>query len=598
MSRSSSAATTALVALILAVTGSAQAQTTFDPAYHRLSFKMLNTSANPFQYYLDGRMNHPQGVLPGQVQAAVDRAFQTWEDVACAYPAFTSFGLSSNNPSIQDPRDAFDPFNVAAIWVTDRNDPYYAFALASGGAAAAAVPLSYAGTLYQCDIYLNAVDYDWASSDTAPVHLADVESLVLHEIGHCMGLGHSDRFDDVMYPSYPLGAHRRTLQSRDIQMACETFPQSGAVGSPCLGDGGCGAQDLRCVQPPLADGGTGVAFCSRGCDPQIPRSCEDPFVCKPSNLIQGSPGTCLSSGGDYVTQVGAPCGDASECGSPVSLCQTEGVMASGFPAWEDGYCTQECGPGKLECPAGAACVDFGGGVERCIKTCRLGTGDCRFGYSCVRAADEVNLCWPSCHADADCDDGTGSYLCRTCDGTCVAKNAPAAQIGDPCTATAQCGIGQVCLFLEGKELGICSQPCAHACTACPGGSTCHPFSNGELYCLRDCTAGSCPAGLQCGLLASGRGCIPGCTANEECPVGSTCSGGQCTNPHAQDGGTCTLCPDPNDPLQKPHAGPDAGAGGGTTSGGCGCTASPGALALLLPWSLVLVLRGRRREKSS
>ncbi len=427
MSPGSRLAVSAVVALTLMV-GTARAQTTLDPMYHRLSFTMLNTSSDPFQYYLDGRMNHPPGVLPGQVQAAVDRAFQTWEDVACAYPAFNSLGLSSTNPSIADPRDAFDPFNVAAIWVTDRNDPYYAYALANGGAAAAAVPLAYAGTLYQCDIYLNAVDFDWSASDPAQARFADVESLVLHEVGHCMGLGHSNWYEDVMYPTFPLGNHRRALQPRDSQMACETFPESGAVGSPCLADGSCGAQGLECIRPPLPDGGTGAAFCSRGCDPNIPRSCEEPFVCKPSTLVPGSPGTCLPSRGDYVTQVGAPCEAANQCGSPVALCQTEGVMASGFPAWDDGYCTQECGPGKLECPTGSACVDFGSGVERCIKTCRLGTGDCRFGYSCVRTTDEVNLCWPSCHADADCEDGTGSYLCRTCDGTCVAKNAPAAQM--------------------------------------------------------------------------------------------------------------------------------------------------------------------------
>ncbi len=589
----------AIAVALMASTSAAQSTPILDAGYHTLSFKMLNTSADPFRYYVDGRMLQPPNVLPGQVQTAIDNAFQSWEDVACAYPAFTSFGLSTTNPAIQDPRDAFDTFNVAAIWITDRNDPYYGYALAYGGAAAAAVPLSYAGTLYQCDIYLNAVDYDWTTSDTAPLEFADIESLVLHEVGHCMGLGHSEWFDDVMYPTYSLSAHRRQLQERDRRKACETFPQTGALGSPCLGDGGCGGQDLKCVQPPLPDGGSGVAFCSRGCEPQIPNACDTPFVCKPSTLVQGSPGACLPSHGDYVTQVGAPCQEADQCGSVVGLCQREGTLASGFSSWEDGYCTQECGVGKTECPAGSACVDFGGGSELCIKTCRLGTGDCRFGYTCVNATQDVNLCWPSCHSDADCDDGTGSYICRTCDGTCLAKNSPVAQIGDPCTVTAQCGIGQVCLFLEGKELGICSQPCASACTACPGGSSCHPFSNGELYCLRDCTPGSCAAGLQCGLLASGRACIPGCSSNEECPVGSTCFGGQCTNPHGQDGGTCALCPDPNDPNQQPNTGAkDAGTGVGSSNGGCGCTASPGALALLLPASLAFILRGRRREKRS
>jgi hypothetical protein len=578
-----------LLALGVAV-GSAQAELVFDPPYRSLTHRMLNTEADPFRYYVDGRLLHPATVQLGQIQAAVEQAYQTWQDVACAWPAFSSLGLHTNEPQITDPRDPYDLFNVSAVWITSSADPYYNFALAAGGAAAATVPLSYAGTLHQCDIYLNAVDFTWTTDPATHPDRVDLQTLILHEVGHCLGLGHSAQALDVMYAGMPIGLQRRQLTTRDLQKVCDLLPQSGAVGSPCAGDGGCQAP-LHCVSPPLPDGGVGPAICTQGCDPTLSDVCPPPFVCKPSDLVPDAGAGCLPSTHDFVTQVGRPCDFDTHCGSAVGMCQKEGRLPSGAPAWKDGYCTQDCAPGRQACPYGSVCVDFGGDVLRCIATCRLGSGDCRFGYACVYAASELNLCWPACQNDLDCGGAGGTHLCRTCDGACVARQSPTGQVGDPCTANGQCGTGQVCLLFEGRSIGVCSQPCAHACTACPSGTRCHPMQSGDLYCLRDCSEGTCPTGLMCGLLPSGRGCIAGCESDDHCAVGTTCEQGQCINPY-QDGG-CVLCPTrPDGGTALPS---DGGVGGGSSGGGCGCTQAPGALAALVPLALVLWRGGRRRR---
>jgi hypothetical protein len=562
-----------------------------EPAYGVLDFRMLSSPADPFPYYVDGRMQHPASVLIGQIQQHVDTAYATWENVACAYPAFKSLGLSSNNLQISDPRDPQDNFNVTAVWITSENDPYYGFALGGGTAAAATVPTSYAGTLYQCDIYLNAVNYQFSTQTPTPQGHLDLQSLILHEVGHCLGLGHSDDWADVMFPSNELGGQRRALTQRDVGAICSLYPQTGAVGSPCNTDPDCSNASLRCVRPPLSDGGMGPPFCSKGCEPNVPGGCDTPYVCKPSTLIAGSNGTCLPSQGDFLTRVGAPCAQHGQCGSAVGLCFNEGQLPSGAPAWKDGYCTQACGAGNTPCPAGAECVLIGGS-PLCLKTCRLGHGDCRFGYTCIRATESLNLCVSSCAQDQDCGD-PNQFLCRTCDGTCLPRQNATAQVGDLCTQSSQCGPEQFCLTFQGASSGVCSKNCGTACTTCAQGSSCHPLADQNLYCLRDCVQGSCPPGYQCGLLPTGRACIPGCTSSSECPVGTSCFQGQCTSGN-QDGGTCALCPADSGVTGPPPPRPDAGAGPGS-SGGCGCASSPSAGWLGLP--LVLLALGARTRRT-
>ncbi len=571
------------------------------PPYHVLDFRMVHSAEDPFLYYVDGRTQPgpPPSVIIGQIQQHVDAAYQTWQNVPCAYPAFQSQGLSTNNLQIADPRDPQDKFNVTAIWVRSAQDPYYGFALGGGTAAASTVPTAYAGSLYQCDIFLNAVDFQFSTQSPTPAGHLDLQSIVLHEIGHCLGLGHSDDFRDVMWGTQTYTQQRRALTQRDSDMACQLYPQTGAVGSPCNMDADCGNATLRCIRPPQQGGGTGPGMCSKGCQPTVPGGCDSPFACKPSTLIAGSPGACLPTRGDFLTQVGAPCGAHNQCGSAVGLCFEQGSLPSGAPAWKDGYCTQACSAGNTPCPQGSECVTLQfqtGPEEMCLKSCRLGSGDCRFGYTCTRATETLNLCVPSCATNADCGAG---HSCDTCDGTCRPIQNASAQIGDLCTQSSQCGSAQFCLTFEGAgPVGVCSQSCGTACTNCPGGASCHPLADGNLYCLEDCVAGACAPGFQCGLLPTGRACIPGCTQNSECPVGTRCFEGQCTS-GSQDGGTCALCPADSGVTGPPPPKPDAGTGTGGGNGGCGCGATEGGSASLV-WIALLGLaavgvRSRRRS---
>ncbi len=586
-----------LVALAIAPSALAQ----FDPAqFGYLPFKMLNDARDPFGYYFDARSSSPAGLQLSVVQSATQSAWKKWDDISCASTAFRFLGPTTN--VVPDPADPYDVYNVSTVWVSSRQDPVYQAALGVS-VSAVTLPLTYAGVLQQCDIYLNAADFAWSTTTPTPSGSSDVETLVLHEVGHCQGLDHTNvDLADVMYPVAPVGAQKRALQPRDAAQLCYRYPASNGLGSPCDGGtGSCGTGSLKCVPVAQPDGGV-KHMCSQGCALMQGGQCDIPFVCTASSAFSPQyAGACLPPD-NSVTQVGKPCTQSSQCGSANAICFLENQpnpLPSGAPAWKDGYCTHNCGTGQPGCPAGSACLDIGGGQLFCLKECRLGGGDCRPGYTCVLpSSGGSGVCVSSCAADRDCNPPNQNVnQCRVCDGTCLERQNPSAQIGDVCTSSENCGLGQVCIKQTGSSTGICSQSCARACTACPTGSRCHPVgTKGELFCLRDCSSNNtCPQGLQCATLPTGNACTFPCRSDAECPVGTTCVAGQCSRPTVDDGG-CALCQGPTDGGKPTQGAPDAGGGGpGHGTGGCGCQTEGGPLGLYL-WMVATcaMLLWRRR----
>lgn len=564
--------------------------------YEYLGFKMLNNRDYQFPYYLDSRASNPAGIALSQVEAATTAAFQTWENVACAYPDFQYLGYSST-AAIPDVRSTTDAFNVSTIWVTSSADPYYNTALAGGNSPSGSVPLTYAGYLYQCDIFINAVAFRWTTlAGTNPRdNFRDLQTALTHEVGHCMGLGDAYAPNSaVMYPEFPAGQTKRVLDAQDVTQLCSYLPEDGAVGSPCSDSDPC-TNGLACI--PYNSGNVSYKYCSKGCTGNDPAECPSPFVCQTSSAVAGSTKACLAVPNQAVTQVGKECGTNAQCGSAVAICKTPEQLPSGGTAWVDGYCQQGCNAGSSAstCPAGSVCVNTSAGTDdSCLKRCRPGTGDCRAGYTCSPLA-EGDACVPNCYNDLDCNGGTTAtnFICRTCDHVCIENKQTGRSVGDGCQRSEECGPGQICLFINNHPEGVCSQPCSTAACGCPGGSTCKQVGP-DLMCMRDCAAGTCASPAQCNPVGSSYSCTARCRTRNDCPTGFECYPEGCIDPTKVPDAGCTLCGTDAGTNPPPPPPTDGGPGGGDGGpGGCGCGQAPTSAMLLSALALLLVAGGRR-----
>jgi MYXO-CTERM domain-containing protein len=564
-------------------------------SYPSLGFRMRHSQQSPFRYYVDSRQT-PPGISISQAQTAVNGAYQAWAGVACAHPAFSSSGLTSS-VSISNINDVRDRYNVTPVFVTSRSDPAYSAHLGSGNSAMSAVPLHYAGYLYQCDIFVNATgDFPWSTATPTQPGYLDLQTFLTKQIGHCMGLAHVvDPSDAVMYYDVGYGQMRRTLTQHDVDHLCALYPQTGKQSGPCTAGGTCDT-GLTCVSAPEANGLPGYRICTTGCTGPSPGACPDSLACK--LRPGGSTYACLPNMEEYITQVGNACGSNSQCNSPWGLCLAPMSLPT-TTAWPGGYCTQGCGADSVTCPSGSTCVALGNGPS-CLKDCQPGaSGTCRPGYICPARGSGPKVCVSACNSDSDC--GTG-YACSICDNTCVPQQKPGVTLGTPCNSDAECGTYQECLKPNGHPQGICSQPCGYNTCSCPDGASCQPVGpNGKSMCVQGCSGTSCGSGLQCAPFAGGAtGCMPTCRANGDCQSGFICASGQCQASGSWDGGSCPLCPGPGTPdAGTPPVTPpasDAGTGSGGTAGpGCGCQGSavnaPGFLGAL---ALFLVAARRRR----
>ncbi len=585
--------TAGLVLVALSATAAAQAP------YNYQGYKMLNTRDYPFRYYLDARSSTPGGISITEVEKATNAAFQTWEDVSCAYPDFQYMGRTTTNSSI-DPNDVgnpYDAFNVSTVWVTSTSDKYYGLALGYGRGLTGSIPLTYAGYLYHCDIFVNGVDFRWTTlpSTLPSENFHDLQSVLTYEVGHCLGLGDAySPIEAVMYPEFPAGGSKRALNAQDVQEICDYYPENGAVGSPCSASDPC-SNGLTCVPYKDTSGTTLYQYCTKGCPGITNGECPSPFVCRDSTLVSGYTKACLAVPGEAVTQVGKACNTDTECGSGYSVCQQPVALPSGGTAWVGGYCQENCVAGSTAntCPAGSLCVEMGA-QDRCLKPCRPGGGDCREGYTCA-PLPEGNVCIPPCYSDQDCNSASSTaFTCRTCDRVCVENKSTGRSVGDPCSTSTDCGPGQICFFINNNPQGICTQTCNTAQCACPLGSSCKNVGPDHV-CMKDCSAGTCASPLQCNPVGQTYSCTPACRTNSDCPTGFACDKtGACFDPLNVPDAGCTLCSDGGTPPPPPPT--DGGTGGGTGApSGCGCGEAPASALVLFGVLALALFSGRRRS---
>ncbi len=161
----------------------------------------------------------PDGVAPGAATAAVHRALATWTQAGAPefVPASSEqtpqlrirFAMSSADPAI-------DP---AALALTHLNFD------------------SLTGDLLTVEVAVNAFAFRWAAGDDcltgADDFQYDLESTLAHEVGHAVGLRHSEDQDATMFTRpQPCARERRDLADDDLAAIAALYGGASASDQP------------------------------------------------------------------------------------------------------------------------------------------------------------------------------------------------------------------------------------------------------------------------------------------------------------------------------------------------------------------------------
>lgn len=302
---------------------------------------------------------------------AIRSAVKSWNNVACSSLELIEAATGQATDTIATTGE-LDGVNRLA-WVEDERWPYGSLVLG------VATPIYDAqGQILEADITLNGYSASW--STTGEANRGDVESVVVHELGHVFGLqhvlgGHNLGSPPTMSAIMDPDLRGRDLEDDDALGACYLYP----------------AEDYRCLD---------------GCD--CPRILERTLLGQERYVGQLTcvDGSCNGLGDVVLGQVvlGGACAFEDECGDGL-FCGPTGYGA---------YCSQACDL-NTPCPQGFECwywegVEANGGACMAIDLSEVGASN---AGACLATSVSTTSCWcdqddecdASCECDADCSGG-------------------------------------------------------------------------------------------------------------------------------------------------------------------------------------------------
>lgn len=155
-----------------------------------------------------------QGGSAEQFLQAIKNALRTWSVVETA-----EFTLLYNSAS-----------TATSVGFNNKNEILFMHRGLSGQLGQAQIWYTNSGIIVEADLWIND-DYAVDATGAPQANEIDVESVVLHELGHWAPLGHLDAVDAVMYPVLGNGVRKNVLTNDDINWLNTLYPCSHV---PCI----------------------------------------------------------------------------------------------------------------------------------------------------------------------------------------------------------------------------------------------------------------------------------------------------------------------------------------------------------------------------
>lgn len=183
--------------------------------------KPLFWSSSCTQVYVQGTGSLAQGIGLATLKDSVSRAFGAWLSADCggAPPLIDVQVLGPISCDVAEYNKSKKNANI--VMFRDDAWPYV-----GGEDALAFTHLVFdadTGELWDSDLEINSFEYQFSTGN--PVTSNDLDSMLTHEVGHMLGLGHTLVKNATMYAQYTEGTDSlRTLASDDLSGICAIYP--------------------------------------------------------------------------------------------------------------------------------------------------------------------------------------------------------------------------------------------------------------------------------------------------------------------------------------------------------------------------------------
>ena len=201
----------------------------------------------------------PPGIDARDAQAELDVAARAWSQPTCSAALFVL------QPSVALVGDgARDGKNEVIVHTAD-----WPAALEPG--AVAHTVLWVVGTrIVEADVHVDAAAWSFAIGDV-PGKL-DLRAVLTHELGHALGIGHSEEPRATMAAGLPAGLAARSLEDDDVAAVCALYAAAPPAlhgcdrGSPCPTGHSCIGHGCERADEPGTEGAPCAAGASHRCD--------------------------------------------------------------------------------------------------------------------------------------------------------------------------------------------------------------------------------------------------------------------------------------------------------------------------------------------